>query len=151
MAICVSLTSIPLESFKWKKVFLIQNHVVYLAAILINQGGVNLSMFKFLKACQPKKKNYDKNLYQTPFIKGEVFYNARFRFRASFRLACATWCLLCVVILNVYSGTLVSHITSRQKNKPPETMRQMFDEGKLTYLIISSLIAPELIAVRHYF
>lgn len=81
------------------------------------------------------------------FFLGEIYSSKRYRLKLAFRLACATWGLLCVVLLNVYSGTLVSYMTSRQMESTPESVWGILDQGAISFLMVSTALGIELITV----
>ncbi len=79
---------------------------------------------------------------------GEVL---RFSSRLPFRLVSASWCIFAVVMNNLYSGTLTSHITTRKMNVPPKNTIEVMNEGILAYVVLEDSIGSELIMVRYYY
>lgn len=54
---------------------------------------------------------------------------------------------MAVIIVNLYSSTLTSHITARKMTEPPKDSIQVMDEGILSYLVFDSGIGRELLMV----
>lgn len=79
-------------------------------------------------------------------MKGEVLKLPN-RFRLPFRLTNAVWCLFALVMVNLYSSTLTSHITLRKMNSPPSDSIQVIDDGIFDYLVIGDGYGRELIMV----
>lgn len=78
---------------------------------------------------------------------GESFGQRDFQHRQSYRLAGAGFCLFAVVMVNLYSSTLTSHITTRKMNPVPDSSIQIVEEGLLDYLMLNQGLGREMILV----
>ena len=65
-----------------------------------------------------------------------------------FRLAAAGFCLLAVVIVNLYSSILTSYITTRKMNPLPNGTIQVVEEGLLDYLMLNQGLGRDMILVN---
>lgn len=54
---------------------------------------------------------------------------------------------MAVIIVNLYSSTLISHITARKMSEPPKGSIQVMDEGIFSYLVYDSGMGRELLLV----
>ncbi len=68
--------------------------------------------------------------------------------RLPFRLICTVWCLLALVMVNLYSGTLTAHITMRKMSTPPKDTIEVIKHGMI-YLLANTGIGFEMIMVNY--
>ncbi|KAI9558699.1 hypothetical protein GHT06_015488 [Daphnia sinensis] len=109
------------NGIRWNRMFLIGDYIFHLIAILTNQGEViTLS-------------NQSNRLAKLPF-----------------RLAASVWCLFALVMVNVYSGTLTAHLTTRKMSTPPKDSIEVIEKGILTYLILDDGLGREVILLVNY-
>ena len=80
---------------------------------------------------------------------GEVFFSRLYRARSRLplQLVCASWCIMALIIVNLYSTTLMAHITARKMMDPPKGAIQLMEEGIFSYLVFANGIGREVILV----
>ena len=78
---------------------------------------------------------------------GESFGRRSHSKRLSYRLAGAGFCLFAVVMVNLYSSTLTSFITTRKMNSVPTSSIQVVEDGEIDYLMVNQGLGPEMILV----
>uniref|UniRef100_A0A0N8ERA1 Uncharacterized protein n=1 Tax=Daphnia magna TaxID=35525 RepID=A0A0N8ERA1_9CRUS len=134
----LSVLNLHGNGIRRNRLFLIGDYIFHLIAILTNQGGS--------RDIQIYPLNELKKLID--FIVGEVFTLPNHLAKLPFRLTASAWCLLALVMVNVYSGTLTAHLTARKMSTPPKDAFEIIEKGILAYLIIDDGIGRELILVR---
>lgn len=78
---------------------------------------------------------------------GESFGRRSHSKKLSYRLAGAGFCLFAVVMVNLYSSTLTSFITTRKMNLVPTSSIQVVEDGEIDYLMVNQGLGPEMILV----
>jgi hypothetical protein len=90
--------------------------------------------------------NFQLNEFQ--FSKAEAnFYKEG---RAAFRFIGAIWCAMAIILMNAYSGNLISSVTKPSVKHYPQHEAELVKENfPLEYAVLDNSLGAELIKVLH--